>query len=200
MKSQKKTLVTALCVGIVTSIIVMSSGSKAPESCLSFREQLKQLATNDSGLSGAIIAGVVPEHALDQVLDERFGALTDKECNAMLPEINAGLEALPHTAWASKMRAAGDASVVVIKECKAKRVSGEIKTHAESAQCSNPKITDAFTNAGYPYADLLKKFTDKRLEEAEKVDKAMFGDAEDQKEFAKTALEIVEQERLRNKK
>jgi|GEM_PF-3806921 hypothetical protein len=196
MRSQKKTLITAVCVGLLAAVAAQLSTPKVADSCKSFLDQMQQLVTNDNGFSGAVVAAV-NESAMTQVLGDRYGALSDKECTAMLPEVSAGLEALPHTPWAAHMRQAGDESIAAIKQCREKRVSGELKTHADSAQCSNPQIAAAFQKAGYPYMDLVALFTAKRLEQAQKIDKAIFGGSEDEREFAKLALDIAELERAR---
>lgn len=196
MKSQKKTLITAVCVGVLAAAIAQMSGTKVTESCKSFREQMQQLVTNDSGLAGAVVAHI-SESAMTQLMDERYGTLSDKECTTMLPQITAALDALSKTPWASHMHQAGEMSVDAIRQCREKRQKGELQSHADSAQCSNPQIADVFKRAGYPYTDLVELFTAKRLEEAQKLDKAVFGGSEDDRDFAKLAFDIAEKERER---
>jgi hypothetical protein len=61
-------------------------------------------------------------------------------------------------------------TVIAINECRARRLSGELKTYVESAQCSNPRIIQAFSAAHYRRMYLIVRFTAKRLQLSEKVD------------------------------
>lgn len=58
-----------------------------------------------------------------------------------------------------------------IQSCRKKRLSGELKTHVESVQCSNPLVIQAYAKALYPYMDLVQLRTIKRLDIAERTDK-----------------------------
>jgi hypothetical protein len=54
--------------------------------------------------------------------------------------------------------------------CVDMRHNGVFKTLAESAKCSNPKIIAAYERVHFPYMDLVKHYTDRRLEILEKLD------------------------------
>jgi hypothetical protein len=195
MRSYRKTILIAVLVGSIAAAATYETTPKTPESCRTFREQMKQLVLSDGGLAGVVVN--VPERLLDEVGRERYASMTAGECTAGTPELTAELEAYSHTKWAPLMPKAGEESQVAAAQCRDKRVNGELKTHADSAQCSNPRITAAFAQIGYPYMDLVKELTDKRLAEAEKLDKSLLGGTEDQTEFAKMAFDLTEQERKR---
>jgi Transglycosylase SLT domain len=65
-----------------------------------------------------------------------------------------------------------------VKECKAKRLSGELKTYVQSAMCSNPGVVQAFSAVNYKHMDLIQGFAAKRLELAEKLDRRQITEAQ----------------------
>ncbi len=85
-----------------------------------------------------------------------------------------------------------------INECRAKRLSGELKTFVASAQCSNPRIMQAYGAANYRYMDLIATFTAKRLQIAQKIDRSEITEAQAQFENTKLLNDIVEAERQRD--
>jgi hypothetical protein len=192
MKSRRKTILTAAVVGLAIGIYCAVTAPRLSPACDEYREKIVQIALSDSGLAGVIIP--VPEQQMDRAFLERFGKMTDEECVAAAKPLSAALEALTHTGWAPRMARAGEQAKSAMGECHLKRESGDFKTHAESAECSNPKITEAFQGAGYPYMDLVAMFEARRLEMAKEVDKSMLADTEDTMGFARVALEIAAQE------
>jgi len=195
MQNHRKTILIAVLVGAVAAAISYQSTPTLPEPCHNFREQMKQLVLSNGGLAGAIINA--PERLLDEAMQKRYGSMTVEQCTAGLADVNAALAAYPRTAWAPNMSRAAEDAGVVMAQCRDKRQNGELKTHADSAQCSNGEIAAAFAKAGYPYADLVKKLTDTRLAEAQKHDKSVMGGTEDQAVFADLAFEITDEERQR---
>jgi len=197
MKSKKKTILIAALVGILTGIISVMSTPNLPQSCKDFRDLMQQLAYNDSGLAGVI--AVFQEDAMEHALADRYGSMTAEQCTERSRPLKDELDALGHTKWVSQM-AQADADVKqAMKDCHDKRVSGALKTHEESAQCSNPRIAAAFDRIGYPYKDLVAKFTDKRMELAKKLDKDDPNGSMKDSDFAPLALEIAEEEGARVK-
>ncbi|HME42187.1 MAG TPA: hypothetical protein VKF36_03790 [Syntrophorhabdales bacterium] len=66
----------------------------------------------------------------------------------------------------------------IVAECELKRVRGELKTYAESAQCSNPVIIQAHQEAGDPAMNLVYLFTAYRLAIADRIDRGALSQAE----------------------
>lgn len=71
-----------------------------------------------------------------------------------------------------------------VEECREQHEEGKFKTNLESAQCSNPKIIEAFRRANYRYMDLIESFTAKRAELAEKLDKEALTEDQVQEQVA----------------
>lgn len=93
---------------------------------------------------------------------------------------------------------AGVRANAAIMECKNKRLSGELKTYEASAECSNPRIIEAYQEAGYRYMDLVSLMTAKRLELAEEIDQGKITEAQAQLEFAQFMTGIADEERQRD--
>lgn len=82
------------------------------------------------------------------------------------------------------MQAANQAAWQVIEACETKRLHGILKNHSEAVKCSNPRIITAFEIANYPYRDIIKKFTEKRLNLARKIDRNKITEAQANAEIA----------------
>jgi hypothetical protein len=67
--------------------------------------------------------------------------------------------------------------------CTNQRHAGTIKTLVESVNCSNPKIIAAYERVKFPYMDLVKQYTEKRLELVEKVENKEISEAQFHKEI-----------------
>jgi hypothetical protein len=85
-----------------------------------------------------------------------------------------------------------------INECKAKRVSGELPTFAASAQCSNPRLIQAFSAAHYRYIDLIQVLAARRLEIAKRIDRKELTEDQAQLEYARLMMKITAVERQRD--
>jgi hypothetical protein len=103
---------------------------------------------------------------------------------------------LPISGFAN-MQVASDKANAAIEACAAKRLSGVLKSYIASAKCSNPKIISLFKHASYPYMDLIKDFTDKRLSVAYKLDKNIINEDEAKTEIIDYLNYIVQEERNR---
>jgi hypothetical protein len=84
-------------------------------------------------------------------------------------------------------------------ECRNKRLSGDLKTYAASAQCSNPRIIAAYQRAGYRYMDLIVSYTAKRLEISEATDQSRLTEAQGAAELSQFFSGLVERERQRDR-
>jgi hypothetical protein len=89
-------------------------------------------------------------------------------------------------------------TVQATNECRAKRLRGELPTHAASVQCSNPTMITAFNEARYKYMDLIEFFAAKRLELAAKIDRGELTEKQAQIESTKAYASIQEAERRRD--
>jgi hypothetical protein len=78
-----------------------------------------------------------------------------------------------------------------INECRNKRLIGELKTHTEAVNCSNPKIIEAYNRAFYPHMDLIESFTEKQSEMARMTDAGQFSEKEANLEIARFMLYIA---------
>ncbi|MBV9200202.1 MAG: hypothetical protein JOY83_10810 [Alphaproteobacteria bacterium] len=99
---------------------------------------------------------------------------------------------------ADEMKQAKAEAKAAMLECKNKRLTGELATHVASVQCSNPRIIDAYERAGYPYMDLIRLMTAKRLEVAEKQDRGQLTEGQAELEVAEAASRITGEQRSRN--
>jgi hypothetical protein len=88
-------------------------------------------------------------------------------------------------------------SVAATRECQESRLRGEIKTHKESVECSNPKIFAAWQQAQYPYMDLVQLQLSARLVGAENLDKKKITEAEFQLQLAELQTRIAAEEQRR---
>ena len=80
------------------------------------------------------------------------------------------------------------------KECKAKRLSGELKTYVQSAICSNPGVVQAFSAVDYKHMELIQGFVARRLELAEKLDRGEISEAQGERELSDLANRIWTEE------
>ncbi len=83
-------------------------------------------------------------------------------------------------------------------ECKAKRLSGQLSSHAASVQCANPAMLQAFKAANYRYMDLIQFFAAKRLEMATKIDRGEMTEQQGQVETQRVFASIQATERQRD--
>jgi hypothetical protein len=93
---------------------------------------------------------------------------------------------------------ASKAAISATNECRAKRISGELKTYVESVECSNPRIVEAWSAANYKYMDLVKSFAAKRLELARRVDRGELSEEQNQRQIAEFYSRLQAEERRRD--
>ena len=90
-------------------------------------------------------------------------------------------------------------SRAAILECRNRRLSGDLKSYVESAQCSSPTIIAAYQQAGYRYMDLIASYAAKRLELSEKTDQGKLTEAQATAEMAQFFSGLVDRERQRDR-
>jgi hypothetical protein len=93
---------------------------------------------------------------------------------------------------------ASQAAILAANECRAKRLSGELKTYLESVECSNPRIVEAWSAANYQYMDLVNSFAAKRLELARRVDRGELSEEQNQRQIADFYSRLQAEERRRD--
>jgi hypothetical protein len=69
------------------------------------------------------------------------------------------------------LQRAEQVSAQAMKQCRDKRLRGELATYVASAQCSNKIMIAVFSKAHYKYMDLIQAFAKKRLELASMLDR-----------------------------
>jgi hypothetical protein len=82
-----------------------------------------------------------------------------------------------------------------VKECKVRRLGGELKTYVQSAMCSNPGIVQAFGAVNYKRMDLIQGFAVQRRELAEKLDRGQITEAQGERELSDFSNRIRGEER-----
>jgi hypothetical protein len=68
-----------------------------------------------------------------------------------------------------------------------------------SAQCSNPRIVEAYQKANYRYMDLIFQMTAKRMELAKEIDRGKITEAEGQTAYSVFVSSLVEREHQRDR-
>jgi hypothetical protein len=86
------------------------------------------------------------------------------------------------------------AALSAVKECKIKRLGGELKTFAQSARCSNPGIVQAFSAVNYKHMDLIQEFAAKRLELADRLDRGQITEPQSERELSDFSNRIRNEE------
>ncbi len=87
---------------------------------------------------------------------------------------------------------------VAAQECRARRLSGEISTFLQSAQCSNGRIIQAFRAVNYRYMDLITKYAEGRLQIAQKIGRGLITEAQAKSETMTLINDINEAARQRD--
>ncbi|THD70421.1 MAG: hypothetical protein E7813_08320 [Bradyrhizobium sp.] len=132
------------------------------------------------------LAAILPDAIVDIALIGKYGSLNPGKCVGLLLSGRSGpapaqvAATLPRQVQASVAQpvstppndfdVALQRANAIMGECRDRRLKGELKTHVQSTQCSNPRVAQAFADAKYRYMDLVQFLTTKRLEIARKID------------------------------
>jgi hypothetical protein len=84
-----------------------------------------------------------------------------------------------------------------LQECRARHVSGELKTYVEEVQCANQRFVPAFRMAGFSDMDLIEVYAARRVEIAEAADKKQLTEGQLQVKEAEALKELTEEQRRR---
>jgi len=184
---------------LVAGAVFINYGTLSP--CEALRETVRR---QDS------LARILPDALITAALEANHGPLTPMKCvGLLLSKQNTSVAAAPSPVvappQASASRQPQDPMVIAqaelvaaITECRNKRIDGTLKTFVASAQCANPRIVQAFSNANYRYMDLIAAFNAKRLEISERVDRKQIAEADAQVEIQRLFASIVEVEKQRD--
>jgi len=82
--------------------------------------------------------------------------------------------------------------------CTNKRHAGVFKTLAESAYCSNPIIISSYERVKFPYMDLVKEYTQKRLEILQARDKKKITEEQCTKEMSESLIYLTAESHIRD--
>jgi hypothetical protein len=193
----------AVLAAAIAVILVATFGTLSP--CGILRE-------NERKQDG--LAAILPDAIVDAALAAKYGSLTPRNCVGLLLSGRSGPEpaqvaAAPQqqiqtTAAPPSMNNANDFEVALQRadaamgECRNKRLRGELKTHLESVQCSNPRVSKIFSAAKYRYMDLIEMMNSKRLEIAMKLDIRQITKEQASTESKALLAQLVKMERSRD--
>ncbi|WP_315728888.1 hypothetical protein [Bradyrhizobium sp. SZCCHNS2015] len=153
-------------------------------------------------------ARAMPDAIVDWGMAARYGRLFPGRCLAVLVGGKAMEAPAPAASTASQALAPGSAradpptfqtagiqAATAISECRAKRLSGELKTFTDSAQCSGPRIIDAFSKANYRYMDLVTIMVAKRAQISERLDRNEMSETDSNVAFQQALTDVVTAEK-----
>jgi hypothetical protein len=197
-----RTIGTLCTVAVLAAIVAFwNFGTLSP--CGVLRETVRQR----DGL-----AAILPDSVVDLALAGQYGALSPGRCLGILLEQQSApkpaqatiqqpmpqQQASPAPTAQDPLQWALKVTTQAADECKAKRLSGQLPSHAASAQCSNPTMIAAFKEARYKYMDLIQFFAAKRLELATKIDRGEMNEQQGQVETQRIYAGIQATERQRD--
>lgn len=146
--------------------------------------------------------GKVTEAQATSQLSELYSELIDHErlrdrASMSAPNSPGGFAPAPGTPEAMQQAAAQMASAIT--ECRNLRLSGHLKNYVASAQCSNPRIIEAYRKAGYRYMDLIVAYAAKRLELSEETDQGMLTEAQGTFQLSQFYSGLIDRQRQRDR-
>jgi hypothetical protein len=161
------------------------------------------------------LARMLPDGVVDAVIEGTIGPLSPGRCLGALlngqylsapavaaapaaPAPQPDRKAISAQANTPAMQAAGNEAAAAINECKSRRLSGELKSFVQSAQCSNPRIIQAFSKANYRYMDLVMLMAAKRLQIAEQLDRNQMTEAAANVAYQQAFSDVITAEKARD--
>jgi hypothetical protein len=161
------------------------------------------------------LARILPDGVVDAVIEGNIGPLSPGRCLGVLlngqhasapaaaaapaaPTPQPDRQAIAAQGNSPGMQAAGNEAAAAINECKLKRLSGELKTFVQSAQCSNPRIVQAFSKANYRYMDLVNLMVAKRAQIAEQLDRNQMTEAAANAAYQQAFSDVITAEKARD--
>ncbi|QQO30915.1 hypothetical protein JJC00_19785 [Bradyrhizobium diazoefficiens] len=189
-----------ICMALAVGAVYYNYGTLSP--CDALRETVRR---QDD------LARVMPDAIVDFGMTAQYGKLSPGRCLAVLVGGKAMAAPAPAAPSASQALApgssraepptfqtAGNQAAAAINECRAKRLSGELKSFTASAQCSGPRIIEAFRKASYRYMDLVSLMVAKRAQISERLDRREMSEADANVAFQQAFSEVVTAEKMRD--
>jgi hypothetical protein len=199
-----------LIAAVITALLIVFLKFGTINPCGIVREQVRQ--------EGGILVSLLPDSAIDAMIVGQNGPLSPGRCMTLAftkvpvqsppqPRPSVPVRRQTHQQYEfstlqntpEMLEEASVQAGSIVTECINKRLSGELRSHVASAQCSNPRIIETFQRVGYRYMDLIFLMTAKRLELAEMIDQGKLTEAQGQLEFARLMTEISDRERQRDR-
>jgi hypothetical protein len=187
-------------VALVAGAAYLDYGTLSP--CGALRETVRK----QDGL-----ARILPDSVVDAVIEAHSGPLSPGRCLALLiggqhapaPTVAAAppaaaAQAPQANSAQANLQAASNEMATAINECRAKRISGEFESFVQSAQCSNPRIMQAFRKANYRYMDLIALMVAKRTQISERLDHKEISEADAGVALQQAFTDVVTAERARD--
>ena len=196
---------------IVDIPIYLRYGTVSP--CGIVRVQAREATRQEGGPAGAL-ASVVPDSVIDSYLLTNYHELNPGRCIAIaLVQANASTPirgVRPDPAPVQSRIPASQAQLspqlyktlaladfmVASRECRNKRLSGELQGFEEAALCVKHRIMPQFAQMRYNHMDLLEQFLDARTDVARKIDQGWLTETEGGQEVKRLAEEWGNKERF----
>lgn len=189
---------------LVAGAFYINYGSLSP--CGALRESVRK----QDGL-----ARILPDSVVDAVIETNVGPLSAGRCLGVLiggqrspaptvataPDVPApqpDRQVISTQANSPATQAAVNEMAAAINECRAKRLAGELRSYVESAECSNPRIIQAFSNVNYRYMDLVTLMVAKRTQIGERLDRKQISEADAGVAYQQAFTDIVTAEKARD--
>jgi hypothetical protein len=170
---------------------------------------LREVERKQDGLTA-----ILPDVVVDAALVAKYGSLTPGKCVGLLVNGRAGptsvpvaatpqqqiqrLSVQPPTITPSDFVTGLQRANAAIGDCRERRIRGELKSHVESVQCSNPRVARIFNAAKYRYMDLVELLNAKRLEMARRLDQGQITEDQAAADSLKIITQTAEIERSRD--
>jgi hypothetical protein len=153
-----------IAIGAAVVVVLLKFGTVDP--CGIVRAEARQAAEREGGFGGAV-AAAVPDGVIDGIIAAQYGPLSPGRCivlmlkgtpsqpasaqqRAPVPVMQPDHRRGRHTTSESSvemLKQAGARANAAMMECKEKRLSGELKTHEASVECSNRRIIEAYPHS-----------------------------------------------------
>lgn len=205
----------ALVIGLPSLIIIYNYGTLNP--CGIVRAQIRQEAARSGGFGGVVVS-ILSDTIIDGIVTDIIGPLSPGRCLAVAfegapqhsPIRQQSPKPSPTQPLANQqsivaprgspeaLRQAGIQANDAIKECRSRRLNGQLISYAASAQCSGPRIYEAYGRAGYRHMDLVAQLAAKRLELAQSMDLGKLTEVQAALELSKFDTLLTNEERQRD--
>jgi len=130
-------------------------------------------------------------------MQERAGLMRPRRAMVVAPVLIALVLAGCATA-ARRQQEAFEEAARIASDCRAKRVSGELKGHVASAQCSNDRIRQVIAASGFPHMDLIDLDLAYRMAVARRIDEGTLSEDDAKLLYAEVRAALSSEVQRRN--